>query len=47
VDYRKIKEIVSRRFLKWKKIFGKIESERIPTRKIWNYTIDLKEIFKL
>ena len=47
VDYRKIKEIVSRRFLKWKKIFGKIESERIPTRKIWNYTIDLKKIFKL
>ena len=30
-----------------KKIFGKIELERMPTRKIWDYAIDLKEIFKL
>jgi len=38
--------MVPKRFLKWKKMFGKIESERIPTRKTWDYAIDLKEIFK-
>jgi len=27
-------------------VFGKIESERMPTRKIWDHTIDLKEMFK-
>jgi len=27
-------------------VFGKVKSERIPTRKIWNHTIDLKEEFK-
>ena len=46
-DHRKIEEIVPKRFLRWKKIFGKIELERMPTRKIWDYAIDLKEIFKL
>ena len=46
VDYRKIEEMVPRKFLKWRKVFGKVESERIPTRKIWNYAIDLKEMFK-
>jgi len=46
-DHRKIKEMVPKRFLKWKKVFGKIESERILTRKIWDHAIDLKEIFKL
>ena len=39
--------MVPRKFQKWKKVFGKIKSERIPTRKIWDYTIDLKETFKL
>jgi len=33
-DHRKIEEIVPGKFLKWKKVFGKIESERMPTRKI-------------
>ena len=33
-DHRKIKEMVSKKFLKWKKMFGKIESERMPTRKV-------------
>ena len=32
-DHRKIKEIVPKRFLKWEKVFGKVESERMPTRK--------------
>jgi len=46
VDYRKIKEMVSWKFLKWKKVFGKVESERMPTRKVWDHAIDLKEMFK-
>ena len=28
-------------------MFGKVESERIPTRKVWDHAIDLKEMFKL
>jgi len=45
-DHRKIKEMAPKRFLKWKKVFRKVESERMPTRKIWDHTIDLKEMFK-
>ena len=46
-DHRKIKEIVSRKSLKQRKVFRKVKSERIPMRKIWDYTIDLKKTFKL
>jgi len=46
-DHRKIEEMVPKRFLKWKKVFGKIELERMLTRKIWDHAIDLKETFKL
>jgi len=46
VDHKKIEEMVPKRFLKWRKVFGKVESERIPTRKIWDHAIDLKETFK-
>jgi len=46
VDHRKIEEIVPQKFLKWRKVFGKVESERIPMRKIWDHVIDLKEMFK-
>jgi len=46
VDHKKIEEIVSKRFLKWRKVFGKVESERMPMGKIWDHAIDLKEIFK-
>jgi len=46
-NHRKIEEMVPKRFLKWKKVFGKVESERMPTRKIWDHAIDLKEMFKL
>ena len=28
-------------------MFGKVESERMPMRKIWDYAIDLKKTFKL
>jgi len=45
-DHRKIKEMVPKKFLKWKKVFGKVESERMPKRKVWDYAIDLKETFK-
>jgi len=45
-DHRKIKEIVPKKFLKWRKVFGKVESERMPTRKVWDHAIDLKETFK-
>jgi len=38
--------MVPKKFLKWKKVFGKVESERMPTRKIWDHAIDLKETFK-
>jgi len=45
-DHRKIKEIVPRKFLKWRKVFGKVESKRMPMRKVWDHAIDLKETFK-
>jgi len=45
-DHRKIEEMVPRKILKWKKVFGKVELERMPTRKIWDHAIDLKETFK-
>ena len=34
------------KFHKWLKVFGKVESERMPTRKVWDHAIDLKEEFK-
>jgi len=45
-DHRKIEEMVPKKFLRWRKVFGKVELERMPTRKIWDHTIDLKETFK-
>jgi len=45
-DHRKIEELVPRKFLKWRKVFGKVESERIPTRKAWDHAINHKEMFK-
>jgi len=46
-NHRKIEKLVPRKFLKWQRVFGKIESGRIPTRKTWDHTIDLKKTFKL
>jgi len=46
-DHRKIEELVPGKFLKWRKVFGKVESERMPTRKVWDHAIDLKKTFKL
>ena len=45
-DHRKIKKIVPKKFLKWRKVFGKVEFKRMPTRKIWDHAIDLKETFE-
>ena len=40
-----LRELVSRRFWKWKKVFGKKESERMPVQKTWDHAIELKEGF--
>jgi len=45
-DHRKIEEMVPKKFLKWRKVFGKMELERMLKRKIWDHAIDLKETFK-
>ena len=39
------KKLVPERFHKWIKVFGKKQSERMPTRKIWDHVIDMKESF--
>ena len=46
IDHRKIKAMVSKRFHRWLKVFGKVESERIPVQKVWDHTIDIKEDFR-
>jgi len=44
-DEETLKKLVPKRFWKWKKVFGKKESERIPVRKAWDHAIELKEGF--
>ena len=39
------KRWVPEQFYKWIKVFGKKASERMPTKKAWDYTIYLKEGF--
>jgi len=39
------RKLVLRKFWKWKKVFGKKESERMPVRKAWDHAIELKEGF--
>jgi len=46
LDHRKVEAMVPQRFHWWLKVFGKVESERMPMRKIWDHVIDLKENFK-
>ena len=41
------KKLVPEKLHKWIKVFGKKASERMLTRKIWDYAIDLKEEFVL
>ena len=42
---RKMEEMVPRRFYKYLKVFEKKKSERMPTRKVWDHAIDLREGF--
>jgi len=42
-----MKNIVSKRFYKWSKVFEKQNSERMSVKKPRNYAIDLQEMFIL
>ena len=46
MDHWKIKGMVPRKFHQWLKVFGKVELERMPVRKVWDHAIDLREEFK-
>ena len=39
------KKLVPERFHRWIKVFGKKQSERMPTRKLWDHAIDVKKGF--
>ena len=41
------KKLVLENFHKWIKMFGKKQSERMPTRKLWDHAIDVKKGFML
>jgi len=43
----KAKKMVPEKYYQWIKMFGKKQSERMPTRKVWDHTIDVKEGFVL
>jgi len=45
-DHRKVEEMVPKRFHKCLKVFGKVESERMPVRKAWDHAIALNDDFK-
>jgi len=45
-NHRKVEKMVPKRFHKWLKVFEKVESERMPVRKVWDHTIDLKDNFR-
>ena len=46
-DHRKVEKIVPKRFHKWLKVFGKVESERMLVRKVWNHAINLRDDFRV
>jgi len=39
------KKLVLEKFHKWIKVFEKKQSERMPTRMVWDHVIDVKEEF--
>ena len=43
LDREKVKGMVPQKFHKWLKVFGKVESEKMPMRKLWDHVINLKE----
>ena len=40
-----VKKMVPEKYYQWIKVFGKKQSERILTRKVWDHAIDVKEVF--
>ena len=40
-----VRKLVAEKFHKWIKVFGMKQLERIPTRKIWDHAIEMKERF--
>ena len=44
-DKEMLRRLVPRKFWKWRKVFGKRESERMLVQKTWDHTIELKEGF--
>ena len=44
-DEKTLRRLVPRKFWKWRKVFGKRESERMPVQKTWDHAIELKEGF--
>jgi len=40
-----LRKLVPKKFWKWRKVFGKKESERMPVQKTWDHAIELKERF--
>jgi len=45
ISEEEAKKLVLEKFHQWIKVFGKKQSERMPTRKIWDHAIDTKEGF--
>ena len=41
----KANKMVPEKFHKWIKVFGKKQSKKMPTRKVWDHAIDIKEGF--
>jgi len=39
------RKLVPEKFHKWIKVFGKKQSEQMPTRKVWDHAIETKEGF--
>jgi len=44
-DEEVVRELVPKRFWRWKKVFRKAESEKIPVQKAWDHAIELKKGF--
>ena len=42
-----VRELVPKRFWRWKKVFGKAKSKWMPVQKAWDHIIELKEGFVL
>jgi len=40
-----VRKLVPECFHKWIQVFGKKASEQMPTKKLWDHTIDIKEGF--